>query len=250
MAGNNRPLTWDNTGERYFETGVDRGVLFVLRSGRYSTGVPWNGLTAVNESASGAESNPVYADNMKYLNLISAEEYKATIEAYSYPDEFKPCIGETEIKRGLFAGQQKRNHFGFSFRSKHGDDVEGADKDYKIHLIFDCIASPSERSYATVNESPEAMQYSWEVSTSPINIDGGKPSANLVLESKRFRSAGLMNVLKRIENIIYGTATTDPTFPTMANIMDAYDLEMYLRDSTNDELLDSTGAKLISRVFD
>ena len=197
-------LTWDKTGQRHFETGVDHGVVYPLKGGRYLPGAAWNGLTAVNESSSGAEATPLYADNIKYLNLMSAEEYNSTIEAYTYPESFSDCIGEAELAKGVVLGQQKRQHFGFSYRTKCGNDTDGVDHGYQIHLIFDCQASSSDRSYATVNDSPDAMTYSWEVSTTPVEVPGFKPTASVVLDSRKFKTKGLVNVLRHIEDILYG----------------------------------------------
>lgn len=242
-------LTWDKSGERYYETGVSKGVLYPLRGGRYGTGVPWNGLTAVNESSSGAEVTPMYADNTKYLNLMSVEDFKATIEAYNYPDEFAQCDGSEELAVSIMIGQQKRKPFGFCYRTEVGNDTEDMDAGYKIHLVFYCMAAPTDRSYATVNESPDAMTFSWELTTLPVEIDGCKPSATLVLDSRRFKKSAITNVLKHIEDILYGTQTTDPTFPKVSEILDVYDLEMYIRDSSNDTILDSDGNMIQSRVL-
>lgn len=246
-----RPGTavWDRPGERWYETGVDRTVLYPIDRGRYTTGVPWNGVTAINENASGAEATPVYADNVKYLNLLSEEDFKATIEAYSYPDEFKPCLGETELARGVTLGQQKRKSFGLCYRTLVGNDVNGTDLDYKLHLVFECLAAPSDRSHTTVNDSPEAMTQSWEISTTPVEVENHHPTASMVLSSAKMRKAGLYNVLKRIEDILYGTSRTSPTFLRGRDIVDTLDQEMYLRDTDNDPLLDSAGNRMQSRVF-
>lgn len=243
-------IKWDETGNRRFETGVDKVVLYLLRYGRYSNGVPWNGITSINESSEGAEAAPFYADDIKYLNLMSNEEFKATIEAYTYPDEFKSCIGEMALAGGLFIGQQKRSHFGVCYRTLVGNDEQGSDADYKIHIIFDCIASPSEKSYSTTNESPEPITYSWEISTAPVLVPENKPTSTLILDSSKFRQAGAYNVLKKIEGFLYGTDSTPPQIPKFSDITDLYILELYLRDSANDELLDSSGESIQSRVFD
>lgn len=243
-------LTWDEVGKRYFETGISKGVLYLLKYGRYSLGVAWNGLTAVNEGTSGAEVSPLYADNIKYLNLLSNEDFKATVEAYSYPEDFTDCLGEKEIARGVIIGQQRRTHFGFCYRTTSGNDVEGTDFGYKLHIVFDCIASPSDKNYQTINDSPDAITYSWEVSTTPIEIEGYKPTAVLTLDSGKFRSDGKYNVLRHIEDILYGTDTTDPKFITVPEILEIEELEIYVRDSDNEALLDSSGNRIISRVFD
>lgn len=179
-------LVWDKVGERFYETGTDRGVLYVQDDGTYGTGVAWNGLTAVSENPSGAEASALYADNIKYLNLISNEEFGMTIEAYTYPDAFAECDGSYQIAAGVMAGQQKRKQFGFTYRTKIGNDTDGDDKGYKIHIVYNCQAAPTDRSYATVNDSPEAMSFSWEVTTTPVEIgDGYRPTAHLEIDSTK-----------------------------------------------------------------
>ena len=194
-------LVWDKTGERLYETGVDRGVLYPIASGAYSKGVAWNGLTGVTESPSGAESTALYADNIKYLNLLSTEEFGATIEAYTYPDEFAECDGSASLTTGVSIGQQPRKVFGFSYRTVLGSDSEGSAHGYKIHLIYGATAAPSEKAYATVNDSPEAITFSWEVSTTPVNVTGFKPTASIVIDSTKCDAAKL----KAFEDILYGT---------------------------------------------
>lgn len=178
-------LKWDQTGERIYETGVDRGVLFVYDTdqNKYGTGVAWNGLTKVNESPSGAESNPQYADNTKYLDLYSAEEFGATIEAFTYPPEFEECDGSVELVQGVTIGMQNRKMFGFAYRTLVGNDTKGTDFGYKIHLVYGAKASPSEKSRDTVNDSPEAVTFSWEVTTTPVTVEGFKPTAHLIINS-------------------------------------------------------------------
>nr|DAQ95990.1 MAG TPA: tail tube protein [Caudoviricetes sp.]DAW78696.1 MAG TPA: tail tube protein [Caudoviricetes sp.] len=200
-------LIWDKTGERMYETGVSNGVLYPYNTTtkRYDKGVAWNGLTAVNESPSGAETTPLYADNIKYLNLQSAEEFGASIEAYMYPDAFAKCNGEAELAPGVNVGQQKRSTFGLSYKTKVGNDVDN-DLGYKIHLIYGALAAPSEKAYATVNDSPEAITFSWEISTTPVEIKGLKPTANLVIDSTKVEAAKL----KLIEDELYGTETKEP----------------------------------------
>ena len=242
-------LTWDKPGERRFETGTDRGVLYPLTRGRYGKGAAWNGLTAVNENPTGAEATPLYADNIKYLNLLSAEDFGATIEAYTYPEEFDECMGEAYLARGVKLRQQKRKHFGFCYRTKIGNDQDGSDAGYKIHLLFDCVASPSDSSYSTTNDSPEAITYSFEISTTPVAAEGYKPTSSLVLDSEKFRKSGLANVLAHIEDVLYGTENEDPAFLKIPDILEIQELEMYVRDDRNNELLDSSGHKIRSRVF-
>lgn len=178
-------IVWDATGSKTFETGVDHGVLYVQVDGAYPQGVAWNGLTAVTESPSGAEASPLYADNIKYLNLMSAEEFGATIEAYTYPDEFMECDGSAELTTGVYIGQQARKTFGMSYRTVLGNDVNGNSYGYKLHLIYGALAAPSEKAYATINDSPEAITFSWEVSTTPVNVTGHKPTASLVVDSTK-----------------------------------------------------------------
>lgn len=194
-------IEWDKTGERLFETGVDRGVLYPQATGgTYPQGVAWNGLTNVTESPSGAEATPLYADNIKYLNLMSTEEFGATIEAYTYPDEFAECNGERELKTGVNIGQQGRKTFGLCYRTKIGNDIDGNEHGYKIHIIYGALAAPSEKSYGTINDSPEAITFSWEVKTTPVTVTGFKPTASLVIDSTKINSADLT----ALEEILYG----------------------------------------------
>ena len=208
-------LVWDQTGERQYETGVSKGVLYPFSQNKYQKGVAWNGLTGVTESPSGAEATALYADNIKYLNLMSAEEFGATIEAYTYPDEFGQCNGEGELAQGVTVGQQKRSPFGMSYQTKIGDDTD-PDKGYKIHLIYGAQAAPSEKAYATVNDSPEAITFSWEVTTTPIEVPGMKPTASLTIDSTKV----LPSVLKKIEDILYGTERADPRLPLPSEIIE------------------------------
>lgn len=198
-------IEWDQAGEKMFETGVDRGVLYTQSStGTYPSGVAWNGLTGVTESPSGAETTALWADNTKYLNLVSAEEFGGTIEAYMYPDEFKPCIGEEELVEGITVGQQKRKPFGLSYRTKIGSDTQGNDAGYKIHLVYGCSASTSERAYSSVNDSPEAITFSYEFSTTPVNVTGKKPTSLIVIDSTKVDATKLA----AFEKILYGTPAT------------------------------------------
>lgn len=197
-------LVWDQTGEKLYETGVDRGVLYLLdNTGKYSKGVAWNGLTAVTESPSGAESTAIYADNIKYLNLVSAEEFGCTIEAYTYPDEFAECDGSANLVDGggVVIGQQNRKIFGLCYRTLVGNDVNANDHGYKLHLIYGCQASPSERAYSTVNDSPEAITFSWEINTTPVNVAGDfKPTACITIDSTKCDA----DCLTALEEILYG----------------------------------------------
>ena len=195
-------LKWDQIGERIYETGLDHGVLYpVTKSGTYDKGVAWNGLSAVNESPSGAEANPVWADNIKYLNLISAEDFGATVEAYTYPPEFEECDGSAEIAPGVI-----------------GNDVDGQDHGYKLHLIYGAQASPSEKNRATINDSPEAVSFSWELSTTPVDVPGYKPTAHLAIDSTRTDAAKM----KALEDILYGSETAEPRLPMPEEIMELF----------------------------
>ena len=206
----NKALTWDETGKRYYETGVKKGVLYVQDdSGAYPTGVAWNGLTAVTESPSGAEATPLYADDIKYLNLYSVEEFGATIEAYTYPDEFSQCDGSAELVKGVKIGQQKRKSFGLSYVTTKGNDVDGNAHGYLIHLVYGCMASPSEKSYATINDSPEAITFSWELTTTPVAVSGFEPTATIVIDSTTVDSTKLA----AFEKTLYGSDTAAAKLP-------------------------------------
>ena len=209
-------LVWDQDGQKLYETGVDRGALFPSDNGTYGAGVAWNGLINGNESPSGAEPTALWADNRKYLELISTEEFGFTIEAYMSPEEFDACDGSMEIAPGVYAGQQNRKSFGFSYRTLIGNDAEGTEYGYKIHLVYGAKAKPSSRDNATVNDSPEAMTLSWECSTTPVDVPGGKPTAHLVFDSTKV-GEGKMAAL---EAILYGNGTVDPKMPTIEEIIE------------------------------
>ena len=203
-------IVWDQTGERLYETGVKRGVLYVQDSGgTYPKGVAWNGLTAVTESPSGAEATPLYADDIKYLNLISTEELGGTIEAYTYPDEFAECDGSASIATGVYIGQQSRKTFGMCYTTTVGNDVDSNAHGYKLHLIYGALASPSEKAYSTINDSPEAITFSWEFSTTPVNVTGFKPTANIVIDSTKANP----EKLAALEKILYGDTEVEPRLP-------------------------------------
>ena len=212
-------IVWDKTGERLYETGVDRGVLYVQSNGTYPNGVAWNGLTAVTESPSGAEATPLYADNIKYLNLMSAEEFGCTIEAYTYPEEFAECDGSAELATGVTIGQQTRKPFGLSYRTKIGNDAAGNEFGYKLHLIYGGLAAPSEKAYSSINDSPEATTFSWEVSTTPVSVDGYSPTASITIDSTKVEPTKLA----ALEEILYGKdgdsgAGTEPRLPLPSEI--------------------------------
>jgi len=203
-------LVWDKTGERLYETGVRQGVLYPMdTAGTYTKGVAWNGLTAVTESPSGAEATPLYADDIKYLNLMSAEEFGGTIEAYTYPEEFAECDGSAAIAAGVYIGQQARKTFGLSYRTVVGNDVENNDYGYKLHLIYGALAAPSEKAYATINDSPEAITFSWEFSTTPVNVTGFKPTASITIDSTKVDA----EKLKALEAKLYGSESEEPALP-------------------------------------
>ena len=209
-------LSWDNAGERLYETGVRKGVLYTTdSSGAYTKGVAWNGLTAVTESPSGAEPSPLYADDIKYVNLTSVEEFGATVEAYTYPDEFAECDGSASIAKGVTVGQQKRKMFGLSYVTVLGNDVDLNDHGYKLHIIYGALASPSEKSYASINDSPEAITMSWEITTTPVPAgDNLKPTASITIDSTKADATKL----KALEDILYGTEEKEARLPLPAEI--------------------------------
>lgn len=203
-------IVWDESGKRLYETGVKNGVLYLQdESGAYTNGVAWNGLTAVTESPSGAEATPLYADDIKYLELFSAEEFGATIEAYTYPEEFEACDGSASLGTGVTIGQQDRKTFGLCYRTVLGNDVKSNEYGYKLHLIYGAKAAPSEKGYQTINDSPEAITFSWEVTTTPVNVAGFKPTASVTIDSTKIDDAKL----KTIEDMLYGTETDPAKLP-------------------------------------
>lgn len=202
-------LVWDQTGERFYETGVKNGVLYVQENGAYPKGVAWNGLTAVTESPSGAEATALYADDIKYLNLYSAEEFGGTIEAYTYPEEFGVCNGEAELAAGVTIGQQARKAFGLCYRTAIGNDTDGNDHGYKLHLVYGAMASPSEKGYATINDSPEAITFSWEFTTTPVAVDGFKPTACITVDSTKVAP----EKLAALEALLYGGESQEAKLP-------------------------------------
>ncbi len=211
-------LKWDQVGERLYETGVDRGVLYIPNAaGAYTQGYAWNGLTTVTESPSGAESNPQYADNIKYLNLLSAEEFGATIEAFTYPEAFAQCDGTAFPQPGLALGQQSRKSFGLAYRTRVGNDLDGTDHGYKLLLIYGALAAPSEKAYATINDSPEAIAFSWEVTTNPVEVPDFKPTAQMVIDSTKVDAASLQS----LEDVLYGTdgSQVQPKLPLPADVI-------------------------------
>ena len=213
-------LIWDVVGDRLYETGVRQGVLYPMSNGTYPKGVAWNGLTAITESPSGAEPTPLYADDIKYLNLLSAEEYAATVEAYTYPDEFAECDGSATLASGVTIGQQPRKTFGLCYRTVLGNDTENDNHGYKLHIIYGAMAAPSEKAYASINDSPEAITFSWELSTTPVNVTGFKPTASITIDSTKV-AEGKMAAL---EKVLYGDGDTEARLPLpdeIKTIMDA-----------------------------
>jgi hypothetical protein len=211
---------WDAAGDKFYETGVDRGVLYLSDSnGNYDNGYAWNGLTTVTESPTGAEATPTYADNIVYANLISVERWAGTIEAYTYPDEFAECDGSNEAQVGVFVGQQPRRKFGFAYRTIKGNDVEGNELGYKLHLVYGATAAPSEKAYATVNDSPEMITFSWELTTVPVAVSGMKPTASITIDSTKVDSAALA----ALELILYGSVGVDPALPLPDAVLTLFD---------------------------
>jgi uncharacterized repeat protein (TIGR02543 family) len=207
-------LTWDEQGEKLFETGVQKTVLYPLNSdNQYTPGVAWNGVSSVSETPSGAEATSIYADDVKYLNLYSAEQLGGTLQAYMYPDEFEQCDGSAEVATGVTIGQQNRKTFGLCYRTTLGNDTEGNDYGYKLHLLYGCKASPSEKQYQTINDSPEAISFSWTLTTTPVNVSGYKPTSILTVKSTDFKTEEEKARLKALEDVLYGTANSEPRLP-------------------------------------
>ena len=217
-------IEWDKTGERLYETGVKNGVLYVQEAGAYPKGVAWNGLTAVTESPSGAEATPLYADDIKYLNLLSAEEFGATIEAYTYPDEFAECDGSASLADGVMIGQQARKTFGLCYRTAIGNDIDGNDHGYKLHIIYGALAAPTEKAYATINDSPEAITFSWEVTTTPVNVTGAKPTASITIDSTK----ATPEKLAALEKILYGDTEVEARLPLPDEIKQLFTVGAYV----------------------
>lgn len=212
-------LAWDQVGERIYETGVDRGVVYPLtEDGKYENGEAWNGLIGVEEKPSGAEASPVYANNGKYLNLVSKEDWAATVKAFTYPDAFAACNGEVEIAPGVFIGQQTRTPFGMSYRSLIGNDVKNTDYGYAIHLVYGCMAAPSQKSRNTVNESPEATEFSWEITTTPVDVPNRKPTAHVEIKS----TTATKEQMTALETVLYGAESTPARLPLPAELIEIF----------------------------
>ena len=215
-------IVWDAAGQRFYETGTKKGVVYPQGiDGTYPKGVAWNGLTAVTESPSGAEPTPLYADDIKYLQIMSVEEYGGTIEAYTYPDEFAECDGSAALAAGVYIGQQKRKAFGLSYVTTLGNDVDFNDYGYKLHLVYGAMASPSEKAYATINDSPEAITFSWEFTTTPVDVPGFKPTATITIDSTKVDA----DALAALETILYGTDDAEPRLPLPAEVMELFGVE-------------------------
>lgn len=208
-------LEWDKSGEKLYETGVKNCALYVFRNNAYDKGIAWNGITGITESPSGAEASPLYADDIKYLNLISNEDFGATLEAYTYPKEFEECDGTAEISKGVSIGQQNRKTFGLAYKTTLGNDVDGNSYGYKIHVIYGCLAAPSEKAYASINDSPEAITFSWELSTTPVEVKGFKPTSTITIDSTKIDA----EKLKKLEDKLYGSETGEATLLLPNEIM-------------------------------
>ena len=265
-------LIFDETGKRYFETGDERVVIYRLAAGRYRSGTAWNGVTALSESPDGAEPTALYADDIKYLQLMSAENWKGTIEAYTYPDAFNECLGQVELAQGVYISQQTRRHFGLCYTTLAGNDVEGSDFGYKIHLIYDVLAAPSDRNFQTQSDSPEPTTMSWELSAGTTEGgEGHRPTSEIVLDSRQMAEAGLADALRALEDILFGTdciqdSDGEPildskgttiqadvghmTLPDVAGIFRAIDEAMTVRSSNGDAILDSGGQKIKATTYE
>ena len=208
-------LEWDKSGEKLYETGVKNCALYVFKNNAYDKGIAWNGITGITESPSGAEASPLYADDIKYLNLISNEDFGATLEAYTYPKEFEECDGTAEISKGVSIGQQNRKTFGLVYKTTLGNDVDGNSYGYKIHVIYGCLAAPSEKAYASINDSPEAITFSWELSTTPVEVNGFKPTSTITIDSTKIDATKL----KKLEDKLYGSETGEATLLLPNEIM-------------------------------
>ncbi len=237
-------LLWDQIGERKYETGVDRGVLYVANDGLYDNGVAWNGLETITEKPTGGEATATYADNIKYLNLLSIEEFAGTIEAYTYPDEFGPCDGTESAYPGVLVGQQPRKTFGLCYRTRIGTDTDGTEAGYKLHLCYGLLAKPSEKGYMTINDTPEAITFSWDFTSTPVEVPGYKPSATLVIDSTKVNSVALA----ALEDMLYGTVGDDPFLPLPAAVLAMFDGTVTLATPTAPTYNSSTDIVTIPSV--
>lgn len=237
-------ILWDQPTERLYETGVDHGVLYIPTGGVYDEGFAWNGLTGLTESPSGADATPIYADNIKYLNLLSAEQFGGTIEAFTYPDEFGQCDGTAEPEAGIKIGQQRRKTFGLSYRTRLGNDEDGSDHGYKLHLVYGALAAPSEKAYATINDTPEALAFSWVFSTTPVAVSGLRPTAIVTIDSTTVDS----DSLAALEDALYGTVGTDPRLPLPDEVVGMFAGDQVAVTPTQPTFVSTTGVITIPVV--
>ena len=243
-------LLFDETGKRYYETGVEKVVIYRLSAGRYRNGTVWNGATNVTGSGEGGEATALYADDIKYLSLISAENWKGSIEAYSYPAAFLECLGQEEIASGVTVGQQSRRHFGLCFTTREGNDVKSDSFGYKIHIVYDLVAAPSDKSYQTQSDSPEPVTMSWDISAGNVAVEGHKPTAEVVLDYRAMAKAGKANVIREIENILYGSDDRSAYLPEIGAITEIGQFGNHLRDSDGNFITDSSGEPITTQVFE
>ena len=242
-------LKWGQDGKRTYETGVSKGVIYQLSGGRYREGHVWDGLTAVNENPSGGEPTKLYTDNGVYIVLTSAEEYDFSIEGYKKPKGADECFGKPQIANGVRIGQQNSKPFGFTWQTKTGNDREGNDYSYKIHLVFKSYAAPVQENHSTVSNEIEPETISWDTSSIPILLDDEHKTAKMVIDAHQLKAAGLMNVLQSIEDLLYGTDNTDATFPTITKLFELFEIGKYLLDSSGNKILDSNGNPIESAVY-
>lgn len=242
-------LTWDNEGKRVYQSGVDRGVVYPKSRSAYRSGVAWNGLISVDEKISGGESTAIYADNIKYLNLISSENLNLSIECYDYPPEIDECLGKRVIAAGVTIGDQATKYFGFSYRTLIGNDTEGNSYSYDIHLVFTCLPTPPENNSTTNSSNPSALTKTLEVSTLPVYVSENKTTCKITFRRRKFVEAGLRNIFDALEKILYGTDTSDPRVPEFTEISDMFAYHPYIQDSTGSFILDNNGSRLESYVI-
>lgn len=243
-------LIFDENGKRLYETGVEKAVIYRLSAGKYRHGTVWNGVTSVTGSGEGGEATALYADDIKYLSLISAENWKGSIEAYGYPDALLECLGQDEIATGVTVGQQSRRHFGLCFTTREGNDVKGDGFSYKIHIIYDLVASPSDKSYQTQSDSPEPVTMSWDISAGNVAAKDHKPTAEIVLDFKAMAKAGKANAIREIEGILYGSEDQSAYLPEIDEITEIVQFGDHLRDSDGNFITDSSGEPITTQVFE
>ena len=240
-------LEWDKIGERRYETGVDRVVLYKNNG---NSAYAWNGITGITENPSGAEPSILWANNKKYMTLMSIEQLGLTIEAYTYPNEFLGCIGKEELSPGVLISQQEHEHFGLSYRTLVGNDERGNDYAYKVHLVYNCLASPTEENHASTSDSPDISPFSWDIDTTPVEVENRQSTSKLTFSSSDLKKAGMANVLRGIEDALYGTSKTSAYLPTVSQVMNLIEFHSTLRDSNGNALTDSSGNKMLSKVYE